>query len=252
MRSTILIIETKRWKFNKCDFLKNRNFCQGLPMWLIALIVKKCSCVTDHILMNREINTLLKGFCFAEFCIFSIFSQILEMNSAERGNGHWPTTYIENRRFKSHMLNQLITKPGMILVYRRLEEHLQSFNFRHHFMLSKERHVPTALLPGEIIMAPITLCRLRGVRCRLHAVGKSKISLRPREKNLDSMAVLPTAYSLYSNWLFILPNKILSHSIIDWTNIYFSQRKCERVGHRSVGIKLNHNFQWSYSFVDIR
>jgi len=38
--------------------------------------------------MNREINIFLKGFCFAEFCIFSIFSQILEMNSAERENGH--------------------------------------------------------------------------------------------------------------------------------------------------------------------
>jgi len=60
-----------------------------------------------------------------------------------------------------------------------LEDYLQSFNFQHHFMLSKERQVPTVLLPGEVPMVPAALCRLCGVRYRLHAVGKSKNSLRP-------------------------------------------------------------------------
>jgi hypothetical protein len=96
----------------------------------------------------------------------------------------------------------LLNRNTTIYTYRRLEECIQSFNFRHHSMLIKERQVPTALLPEEVSIVPIALCRLCGVRYIQHAVGKSKISLRPGKKNLQSMAVLPTAYSLYSSYLF--------------------------------------------------
>ena len=151
---------------------KNRNFVRGCQCdWLSW---SSRTVAESLIIYSWTVKSALSwGGFVLQNSVFSqfFFSQIFELNSVERENGHWPTTCIETWRFKSHRLNQLIIKPDT--VYRRSEEYFQSFNFRHHFMLSKERQVPTVLLPGEVSIVSIALCRLCGVWYRLHTVGKS-------------------------------------------------------------------------------
>jgi len=138
------------------------------------------------------------------------------------------------------------------MIYRRLEEYLQSFNFRRHFMFSKERQVPTALLPGEVTMVPIALCRLCGVRYRLQAVGKSKISLRPGKRTSILWPSCPQPIRcIQADNLFCQIRFCPTVQLVGETYI-FRSANVNVSAITGSAMKFNRNFQRPCSFVSIR
>jgi hypothetical protein len=126
------------------------------------------------------------------------------------------------------------------MLYRRLERYLQSFKFRNRFVVSRERQVLTALLPAEVRMAPIALYKLRGVRYSLHVAEKSKISLPRGKEPLFNDRPASNLFAVVKRITYT--NNILSHSILGWRNICFSQWKCERFGHHRIWNEIQLEF----------